>query len=1663
MRFLAIVLLRRAFWIGSCIVALVRTQTTCASDEVYVKFTKKSGANYANEESYQVYSGSTLLVTSPTFVNNEERTVESCLTATTNNQYTLLLKDSYGDSWTTGSWLKAEGKYGNVVFRAMMVAGSEESYTLSLYYPIDKNAEWKMMSGSVTGEWTTYGYADSAWTAVTLGSTTTSTTGPQYFRKTFSGLTGMAAYEMDFMYLYGIVAYINGVEVFRDNMASGAVSASSVATGSYQTLEYHAVVRPSYEAASAQSVLAVELHFLTATTASAVDFNAFVALIAPSTTDSNCYVYGADFTLTASGGTNVANAFDWGKNSYYEASSSYLPATLTLALNGPNPFFNAIRIWPAAATGAAPKAFALQGMASSSSSWNDIITATSASYTSSTYTTFSSVFRGDLYKSYRLTLTSAVSYTYVDLYEVQFMVCNLDMPASIEFSPASYSFYRAFEKVKIVPVLTDFFGCTVQPALPAGLTMNNDCSVTGTATTTSSTTTYTVSAVISGNTYTGTFSLQIMECTNSKILITRTYGTNAYYETFSVTDSTTQQVVLQVTSNSGQHNNEDWESFLCVSNAKYEVTVGSTSSYWQTASHLYVSSFLDDTDKETLLRMRYDSYLGLTTSQLFNAQYALPVGSSWYVHNGDIPSDWTGADTSSWTQYTPATFPASTNQIQLYKTTFTVASLSDAAGFVLSLKYKYACVVYINDVEVFRNGVTGDLTASSYSDNIYTEVMYRQVSLPLRTMATDSATATSYLTEGSNRIAVALIAANSAQTTAQFDAALRVMGDASLSRVFDYTVTSSGISGSPSYVMNQYYGYSMSSTSCADNSFQITFDNDRREWVSSVIVYLYYNQADQQPKQFVLQARNSGDAEWTTLRTVTGMAWSQVGEHKKIWVENNKPWNQYRFQNFDTGDSQDCSWKLSTLDLRSDDTTVTVGQLTYVSTIIFKDIEMAEVYPSEMLFRDFTITPALPAGVSIDPNTGVISGTASAESAATTYTISAKTFTGTAVSATFSLAVQICKDTKGLLTLVARLDSWPSEGSYKVFAGTDTTGTPVASNTAFTVANGLNYGDFCLDHNIYTLVLYDSLNDGWTNPAGYYLTVDVGTMIIDEGQMPSGVASVSTLFSSVIPFQIDYDSWKIYKAEEEIAENWNTASFDDSTWTVAHPDGFGTSEATTVYIRHAVNVPDVDKYYVLNVRVKYAGGIVAYFNGNTVARFNLEDDFDASSESIAVHDATLFSKFHVLLNMVMATSGSNNVIAFEVHRPLGQASSEAIVFDATGVFGVNDCSVVVDSYSAITGTQPSNCELEDLLDLNPTVYGYQPNSVGTYLEWTVENLEGTRFNQFGIQTSSTVSSYGFSLYGRYEPRETYTSMLALLSQSFTTMHRYSFDVESGVAAYNQFRVEVDAAASTSVNVNAYMFLYCKATGTLCPAVGAYPAVSEGQISPGSCERGYRGYSYRECANGQLGEVKTDKCVMKVPDRLSYGFNRLSFVIGLETSSERPRYSNIITNFYLDEGSTLPSGLTLDPTTGVISGNAQIEQDDRAYVIYGSNAVGATSTTVYISVRKGRCMAEGNFETTEVGKVAEYDCSLAGAYVGTQKRACVLGTRDGEWQRISGYCMPIFMIVLLVVVVIVIVMAVVFVLMRSRKTKAVGGVKGKRVAKAAPKKNQNKNTTKKVKV
>ncbi|KAM7453318.1 hypothetical protein BLSTO_05937 [Blastocystis sp. subtype 1] len=523
--------------------------------------------------------------------------------------------------------------------------------------------------------------------------------------------------------------------------------------------------------------------------------------------------------------------------------------------------------------------------------------------------------------------------------------------------------------------------------------------------------------------------------------------------------------------------------------------------------------------------------------------------------------------------------------------------------------------------------------------------------------------------------------------------------------------------------------------------------------------------------------------------------------------------------------------------------------------------------------------------------------------------------------------------------------------------------------------------------------------------------------------MPSKVDRVSTVFSSLLPFQVEVDEWRLFNSE--------------NAWQSVKASAMGNHVGTTAYIRREVQIPSLEDYHVLNVRVKYVGGIAAYFNGRLVARFNLAEGFDANTEAQTVHDSS-FSKFHVILPMV-------------VHRAPGQS---AIVFDATGVFGVNDCSVAVDSFSSIDTSPVTGCAKEGLLELKTPSFGSLANAVGSFLAWRVENQEGSKWNRFGIHTNNAAYRFGFSLYGSTSKGSS-LPVLAVTNASTKERARNLWEAPVAVMGFPSFRFEVDAVASTDVSVNAFMTLYCKPASTgSCPAVGDFPAVGEGQISPAACPEGFQGYAYRECANGVLGDVKNEKCEYLLPEAIQYENSNMEFVLNTEVSSGKPSYKNIITEFFMQSSTPLPEGLSIDATTG----KSVREMEQRAFTVCGKNPAGETIVEVTVAVRKGYCQPEGVFERTNVGEVAVYQCSMQGSYVGTQKRACVLGKRDGEWQKATGNCLPIMGIVIAVVIVILVIVAVVFILLRTRKSKSVGGVKGKAAIKT-----QAKKTTKAVRV
>ena len=334
------------------------------------------------------------------------------------------------------------------------------------------------------------------------------------------------------------------------------------------------------------------------------------------------------------------------------------------------------------------------------------------------------------------------------------------------------------------------------------------------------------------------------------------------------------------------------------------------------------------------------------------------------------------------------------------------------------------------------------------------------------------------------------------------------------------------------------------------------------------------------------------------------------------------------------------------------------------------------------------------------------------------------------------------------------------------------------------------------------------------------------------------------------------------------------------------------------------------------------------------------------------------------------------------------------------------------------------------------------------------------------------SSWGFSLYGRENEfadddpdAEEYLDMFSDVGLSVLQRGRSAWSVPVGIAGFRQFRHEVDDTASSTVSISAYIFQYCKAEGEgVCPGEGDYPPVGEGQISPAECGEGFDGYAYRNCTGGALGPVQTDKCIYKLPAKLRYDSERYTLVMNTETSIPAPTFLNLITKFYLEENTFLPDGLVLDEITGAITGKATTETGFQSFTIYGENPTGVTFTVIDISIRKGECKAEGTFPKTFVGEVAEYNCASGGSYIGTQKRACILGARDGEWQEIQGTCLSVVLIVILVIIVLFIVIILGYFIMRAtKKTKAVGGVKGKSIKSSSKKNLSKKSSTKTVKV
>ena len=702
----------------------------CENGQVYAKVVKKT-TSWAKEESFTLSAGQTVVFTSPLLVNNQERELEVCLPPTTNSIYTITMKDSGSDSWNDRAWIMVKDAHDIIAIKYIMTAKSVETVDFSMYVPITKDEEW-MFTTSFKNNWNQYNFADNAWTSIICGTLIQEVTGTQYFRKAFTGVSGMAAIETRFKYASGIAAYINGVEIFRDNMLADQISQSTPASGSYATADYHGVIRSAAVAQAPQSVLAVELHF-TDSASHEIDFNAFLSFKAGIRTDNNCFMYYGDITAAGASFSNPDSAFDFSRSAGTYIQSSNLPKSIFASFDaGVYPLMNAFRIWASSNVNNCPSSFDVAGGDSSASTiWAPLVSATGQTYTSYQWRQFILIAEPSLYKTMRITL-NASSGTSTYLYEMQFLTCN---PASltISYPESTYTFNVRYDTVELSVNMYGIGSCQISPQLPNGINFDTTtCAITGVALAGVPQTTYTVTAPAGSQTATGTVTITFTECQGTLLTIIRTYQYSGNIEAFRIRNTATDELLMEVPIGHTNPANTDVANTLCVNAERYDVTLDCSDIHWYQNSYIYVYAMLADGESELMLKARYDGYQS-NDNTYYLRRHTINVVDEWYYKMGELPANWYDDNTSGWAQGHLGAFPASTNQIQLYKKTFTISDISSVSGCILSIRYKYGVVVYLNGHEAYRHHMgKGELTASTTTPESYATPSYHTATLPGR-------------------------------------------------------------------------------------------------------------------------------------------------------------------------------------------------------------------------------------------------------------------------------------------------------------------------------------------------------------------------------------------------------------------------------------------------------------------------------------------------------------------------------------------------------------------------------------------------------------------------------------------------------------------------------------------------------------------------------------------------------------------------------------------------------------------------------------------------------------------------------------------------------------------------------------------------------------------
>lgn len=1420
------------------------------------------------------------------------------------------------------------------------------------------------------------------------------------------GMDDLHVITISLTYQCGIVVYLQGIEIYRDNVIDGPINESSVATGCFCSSHNHMITRSCTDCTSNTNVLAI---ILLAKRDSSFFLNTTEVWLAPRDTDlmiepstlHTCHPIIDDFRFSSSI-PNVNNLYDF---NYISAYTADLDNAVSFQLFSQNHEYlvNGILFVNLNHTLKLPLQFALFGY--NSNDWEYIGVSYQGIYYDNNHVISLFPFTTQLYSAYQVIVLSSKS-SILEITEVRLLACNLEQPISMELNTYFVNATMYVDIVEVFPTYYGFQNCAIKPKLPHGLSFDSTtCTVTG-RTDTEFSTLFTMTAK-NHFSYSTAFRITSQKCEGMVVLLKRTYGENPFLETYYMTNTITGEIIYEENANTFQHPFSEREIRFCLPPSHYSITMNHENSMiWSCNSFVSVSIILVNDTTIMLTKGRFDKNVGLHPIIYFSTHLLIQPNDNWHYYLGSIPSDtWMNTFHSEWPE-SPSTL-ITFSPIQVLQKSISISNLTLIYSFQIFIRYQAGCIIYFNGREIFRRFLADESVSNSSAEiGSHQDMIYRVISFP-RFLVYDNKTIP-LLQEGINILSIALVSQHTPQQK-PFDCSLKLGYSQHRLLNFDYDIEIYGYDNDVDILLDLCSSTVFNYVGSSHNYLLIRFRDDRREWASMVDILSFVGTEDK-PTSLIIEGMNPEDDDWTVLLDIQDMYWWSKGVFKMLYLLHNTPYNMFRIRDLV---SKRNSWSLrSLLFYQHGLSSYHLPIVTYRTIEGFIGYPFAEQYPNTPYCSNYQLLTSLPQGLFFDTATGVIGGYA-------TYVFTGSIqimayFLGQFKVSTFvSFHFAYCNDDHSILFMNIYSESYSNDEYLSLYEGK----TQEKRLWSFTCPSSSQYDysfTFCLPFGIYNFIPNSIDKDGWLFPAGYSISLAHPDNIVSIGHVANDNNSAISIFTSVDPFPSD--ALCKYVVDETFPGNWIQRAYNDKGWEEGYLSRLPATITASLLIRYTIQIPSLDDYHVIGVRISYNTCFKAYFNTNRVARVGLSDNNDISEYCDSQYSYIKRMTFYILIAETGGQVGSN-LLCFEVHQNNG---SRSLTFEIEGYFGVDNVNDFYDLVD-VRNTDPS---IYSLLDSNIQSYIKADSKIGNLVNFTIANLDGQPFNSLSIYCDNSIPQYSIQFYAKScFPSQTdhpfYQDNYELLFQSDITSiqdrRKSSVKIHEGMAFFKSFRL-VDMFYQVSHSYLLFSGILPSYTAsianTVCPSSNGFHSVKSGEFSPGPCPGNMTGVAKRACFNGVFDAINYKHCKYIPPYNLTYPSSSYLFYVGIPATTSLPQYLYYIENFSVIQ--ELPKGLHINKITGEIFGIPDHSINKSEYWIFGTNSDGYDKTNITIKIKFGYCFCPEDQKFLLLNTKEWSSCSLYGTGWGYVRRHCIL-VDNSPGLVLDSYCMRFSWLWLIIVI------------------------------------------------